>query len=197
MKASLPTLALTLSLTLGLTGCASILGGVSGDEPITPNPQGRSMGEVIDDKSLATRLEVNLNKASPGLQEGRIQVYANAGIILLVGQVASDALVRQASEVARHDPAVKAVHNHLSVGQPLSAGVRANDSWLAVKVRSRMFTRDNFPSSHVEVIVEAGVVYLMGRVNEQTSQQAAQIATEVNGVQRVVTVFSRPASANP
>ncbi|PTY38988.1 hypothetical protein BGP77_09560 [Saccharospirillum sp. MSK14-1] len=185
-----------IALTLCLTGCASLLGGVSGDQPITPNPEGRSMGEVIDDNSLTARLEVNLEKAAPGLKEGRVKVHSNAGIILLVGQVASDALVRQASEVVRRDPAVKAVHNHLTVQESLSAGVRANDSWLAVKVRSRMFTRDNFPSSHVEVIVEEGIVYLMGRVSEDTARQAAQIATEVNGVQRVVTVFSRATANN-
>lgn len=184
-----------LALTLLLTGCASILGGVSGDDPITPSPQGRSMGEVIDDNTLTARLEVNLNKAAPGLKEGRIKVHTNAGIVLLVGQVANEALVRQATEVARRDPAVSAVHNHLTAQPTLSAGVRANDSWLAVKVRSRMFTRDNFPSSHVEVIVEEGVVYLMGRVTENTARQAARIATEVKGVQRVVTVFSR-ANAN-
>ncbi|MFG1497659.1 BON domain-containing protein [Saccharospirillum sp. HFRX-1] len=186
-----------IALTLCLTGCASILGGVSGDEPITPDPEGRSMGEVIDDNSLTARLEVNLEKAAPGLKEGRVKVHSNAGIVLLVGQVASEALVRQASEVVRRDPAVKAVHNHLTVQESLSAGVRANDSWLAVKVRSRMFTRDNFPSSHVDVIVEEGIVYLMGRVSENTARQAAQIATEVNGVQRVVTVFSRASTNNP
>lgn len=186
-----------IALTLCLAGCASILGGVSGDAPITPNPEGRSMGEVIDDNSLTARLEVNLEKAAPGLKEGRVKVHSNAGIILLVGQVANEALLRQASEVVRRDPAVKAVHNHLTVQETLSAGVRANDSWLAVKVRSRMFTRDNFPSSHVEVIVEEGIVYLMGRVSENTARQAAQIATEVNGVQRVVTVFSRASANNP
>lgn len=182
-------------LLLGLAGCSSILGGVSGDAPITPDPQGRSMGEVIDDNSLTARLEVNLSKADPGLKDGRIKVHSNAGVILLVGQVANAALVRQATEVVRRDPAVMAVHNHLTAQPTLSAGIRANDSWLAVKVRSRMFTRDNFPSSHVEVIVEEGVVYLMGRVNASTARQAAQIATEINGVQRVVTVFS-PAGAN-
>lgn len=186
-----------ITLLLCLAGCTSILGGVSGDAPITPDPEGRSMGEVIDDNSLTARLEVNLEKAAPGLKEGRVKVHSNAGIILLVGQVADAALVRQASEVVRRDPAVKAVHNHLTVQDSLSAGVRANDSWLAVKVRSRMFTRDNFPSSHVEVIVEEGIVYLMGRVTENTARQAAQIATEVNGVQRVVTVFSRVSTNNP
>lgn len=186
-----------IALTLCLAGCTSIMGGVSGDAPITPDPEGRSMGEVIDDNSLTARLEVNLEKAAPGLKDGRVKVHSNAGVVLLVGQVASEALVRQASEVARRDPAVKAVHNHLTVQDSLSAGVRANDSWLAVKVRSRMFTRDNFPSSHVEVIVEEGIVYLMGRVSENTARQAAQIATEVNGVQRVVTVFSRASTNNP
>jgi osmotically-inducible protein OsmY len=99
-----------------------------------------------------------------------------------------------ATEVARNDPQVRAVHNHLEAKDPISMTMRTNDSWLAVKVRSRMFTTDDFPSSRVTVIVEEGVVYLMGRVSDQTAQDAVRIAGEVTGVQKIVTVFTPIAS---
>lgn len=180
---------ITLASTLLLSGCATLIGS-STDKPIEPDPEGRSMGEVIDDNSLATRLQVNLAKSDARFEQANITVHANAGVVLIVGQVPQANMVAKATEIARNDPQVKAVHNHLTVGPNSSAGVRANDTWLATKVRSRMFTTDDFPSSKVNIVVEKGIVYLMGRVGSDTAQEAAKLAAEVNGVQKVVTVFT-------
>jgi osmotically-inducible protein OsmY len=38
-------------------------------------------------------------------------------------------------------------------------------------------------------VVHQGIVYLMGRVTKENAKQAVQIASEVNGVQKVVMVF--------
>ncbi len=180
----------SLILVWMLTGCTTLVGSATGDKPITPDPEGRSMGEVLDDNALATRLAVNFAKADNRFDQAQFDVHANAGVVLLVGQVPNAAMIRTATEIARNDPQVKSVHNHMEVKPPSSAGIRTNDSWLAVKVRSRMFTTDHFPSSNINIVVEEGVVYLMGRVTEETAEQAARIATEVNGVQKVVTVFT-------
>lgn len=180
---------ISTAIAVLLTGCASLIGSTT-DEPIKPNPEGRSMGEVIDDNSLATRLQVNLAKSDAEFEQANISVYANAGVVLLVGQVPRPGMVKRATEIARNDAQVKAVHNHLKVGPNSSAGVRANDTWLATKVRSRMFTTDKFPSSKVNIIVEEGIVYLMGRVENDTAREAVKLASEVNGVQKVVTVFT-------
>lgn len=174
---------------LALSGCASLIGSAT-DEPIVPDTEGRSMGQVIDDNSLATRLAVNLEKADQRFSQSRIGIHVNSGLVLLVGQVPSTDLVARATQVARTDPQVEAVHNHLSAKAPISAGVRTNDSWLEVKVKSRMFTTDEFASSNVNIVVEEGVVYLLGRVTRDTAQQAVTIASEVSGVQKVVTVFT-------
>lgn len=181
---------ISTALVLMLSGCATLVGNATGDDPIQPDPEGRSMGEVIDDNTLATRLEVNLVKADERFDDANIDVHAHAGVILLVGQVPQSSMVARATEIARQDPQVKSVHNHLEAEPNSSAGVRANDTWLATKVRSRMFTTDEFPSSRVNIIVEQGVVYLMGRVGENTAREAVSIAAEVNGVQKVVTVFT-------
>jgi osmotically-inducible protein OsmY len=40
-----------------------------------------------------------------------------------------------------------------------------------------------------KVVSESGVVYLMGVVTQREGDRAAQVASRVSGVQRVVTVF--------
>lgn len=175
-------------LALSLLGCTTITSRVT-DEPITPDPEGRTMGEVLDDNSLRTRLTVNLEKLDERYADANVGIHINAGIVLLVGQVPTNELVKQATELLKSDPQVKAIHNHLTAEPNISAGLKANDKWLGVKTRSRMFTTDYFPSSSVEIVVEKGIVYLMGRVTEKTAEQAVAIASEVNGVQKVVLVM--------
>ena len=41
----------------------------------------------------------------------------------------------------------------------------------------------------IKVITESGTVYLMGLVSRREADRAAQVASRVAGVQRVVTVF--------
>ena len=178
-------LALTFVL---LTGCTTLTSSMT-NKPIEPDPEGRTMGEVIDDKNLRTRLLVNLSKLDERYEEANIDIQVNAGIVLLVGQVPVPELISEATDLIKSDPQVKAIHNHLTAEANLDTSVKANDKWLGIKARSRMFTTDYFPSSNIDIVVENGVVYLMGRVTEKTAKQAVDIASEVNGVQKVVMVF--------
>ncbi|WP_196157037.1 BON domain-containing protein [Reinekea sp. G2M2-21] len=177
-----------LITSLLLSGCATITGSMT-DEPIQPDPQGRTMGEVIDDKNLRTRLLVNLEKLDERYKDANIDIQINAGIVLLVGQVPTENLISEATKLLKSDSQVKAIHNHLTAEPNISTGLKANDKWLSVKTRSRMFTTDYFPSSNIDIVVEKGIVYLLGRVTQETAEQAVQIASEVNGVQKVVMVF--------
>ena len=179
---------LSVFLCSVMVGCTSIQSSIN-DEPITPDPEGRTMGEVIDDKNLRTRLLVNLEKLDSRYEEANYDIHVVAGIVLIVGQVPYSELVNLATELLKNDPQINAIHNHLTVEPNVKWGVSTNDKWLASKTRSRMFTTDYFPSSKIEIVVEKGVVYLMGRVTEETAKQAVQIASDVNGVQRVVMVF--------
>lgn len=178
----------TLITLFAITGCATITGTMT-DEPIEADPEGRTMGEVIDDNNLRTRLIVNLDKLDARYEEANVDIHVNAGVVLIVGQVPTQGLIDNATQLLKDDPQVQAIHNHLTAEPNISTGLKANDKWLGVKTRSRMFTTDYFPSSNIELVVQKGVVYLMGRVTEDTAKQAVQIASEVNGVQKVVMVF--------
>lgn len=178
----------TALLVLTLASCTTLTNSVV-NEPIEADNQGRTVGEVIDDNNMETRLRVNLNKLDPRFEQARVNVTANVGVVLLTGQVPDQAMIRQATDLLRDDTRIKAIHNHLTVAENSSLATRTNDQWLATKIRSRMFTTDYFPSSDVEVIVEKGVVYLMGRVSNDIAEKAVKITTEVNGVQKIVVVF--------
>jgi len=175
-------------LVLLLTGCATIRGSIT-EDPIRPDPEGRTMGEVIDDKNIQTRLKLNLVKLDQRYGDANVDIQVNAGVVLIVGQVPTAELVALATGLLKTDTQIKAIHNHLTAEPNISTGLKANDKWLSVKTRSRMFTTDFFPSSNIELVVQQGIVYLMGRVSEKTAAQAVEIASEVNGVQKVVVVF--------
>ena len=175
-------------LVLLLTGCATIRGSIT-EDPIRPDPEGRTMGEVIDDKNIQTRLKLNLVKLDQRYSDANVDIQVNAGVVLIVGQVPTTELVTLATGLLKTDTQIKAIHNHLTAEPNISTGLKANDKWLSVKTRSRMFTTDFFPSSNIELVVQQGIVYLMGRVSEKTADQAVEIASEVNGVQKVVVVF--------
>ena len=52
-----------------------------------------------------------------------------------------------------------------------------------------MFTKRAFNATHVKVVTESGVVYLMGLLKQSEAEEAAEIARRVGGVQRVVKVM--------
>jgi len=175
-------------LVVLLSGCATIRGSVT-EEPIRPDPEGRTMGEVIDDKNIQTRLQVNLVKLDERYKNANVVIQVNAGVVLIVGQVPTAELVGTATGLLKTDSQIKAIHNHLTAEDSISTGLKASDKWLSVKIRSRMFTTDFFPSSNIELVVQKGIAYLMGRVSEKTAAQAVEIVSEVSGVQKVVVVF--------
>ena len=52
-----------------------------------------------------------------------------------------------------------------------------------------MLVANNLSSSHIKVITENGIVYLMGIVNREQANRATEVAQNVSGVQRIVRLF--------
>ena len=174
-----------------MTGCAQVAYQIQGDKPIE-QPETRTVGEIIDDNSLETKVKVAILQADDRFSDARIRVISYNGKVLLIGQIPDSAMKSMAAAAADSISTVRSVHNELSVEDNIGVKIRASDSWLGTKVKSRMFTDDSFPSRKVDVIVENGVVYLMGMVDADTAQTATELAKGVIGVQKVVTLFERP-----
>ena len=171
----LPVLLLT-TMTLG---CANI-----------SNDQGRrTPGVVIDDNVLENIVEREIRASDTSYRGSHLVITAYNGVVLITGQVPSEALRDKATEITNTLRRVKRVHNELTVGGPTSFFARSNDAWLTTKVKSRLVATDKVPGTKIKVQTENGVVYLMGLVSRSDADLAVATATKVYGIQKIVKVF--------
>lgn len=149
----------------------------------------RSAGTIIDDKGIELKIgnRIGFDKALAD----KVHVSANAfnKTVLLTGEVPSEELRDQIVAFAGSTDGVKQVYNALDISLPTEYKSRNFDTWLTSKVKSKMFGRKDFEAVHIKVVSENAVVYLMGMVNQTEADTAAQIASEIEGVKRVVKVF--------
>ena len=69
------------------------------------------------------------------------------------------------------------------------AATSAADTSITARVKSALVQAQDLQANVIKVITESGVVYMMGLVSRREADRAAQVASRVSGVQRVVTVF--------
>lgn len=179
--------ALFLVLSL-LQGCSHLVGAVR-SEPIKDTPAKRTFGRYIDDQIVETKALVNLRKADPRLKESHLVVVSYNGIVLVTGQVPSEALRKKAAEVVSRIATVRRVHNELQVIGKTTMLIRSNDNWITGKIAARLALTENSGSERIKVVTENSVVYLLGLVSREEATVAAKIASQAQGVQRVVQLF--------
>lgn len=181
---------LLIMLVLLTSSCTTILVNTTGEEGLSEDPTLRTAGAVVEDQSIETKIIVNMKSQEPSLRGARFDVVSHNGVVLIVGQVESDAIKARATAIASQaSTKIKRIHNELEVTGKTSLLSRSNDAWIATKVRTLMLANSNVPSSQVKVIAENGAIYLMGLVNQEDGDYAANVARNVAGVNRVVKVF--------
>ncbi len=180
-----------LALAFSLSGCAGILVGGAATGVSMAHDR-RTTGMVIDDQTIELKLYDLLNRQLP--PGNRISTTSYNGTVLLSGEAVSEGARRQAEQIARHfnTPPVRMVHNELVIGPPSSLSVQSNDALLTTKVKTALFQINNIPDfdpTRVKVLTDRGVVYLLGLVRPVEADAAANVASQVGGVQQVVTLF--------
>ncbi|GAB5498060.1 MAG: BON domain-containing protein [Pseudohongiellaceae bacterium] len=183
------TLAVFLLMLL-TTSCTAILVEATGEQGIQEDPTERTAGQVVEDEAIETKVLVNMKSQEPALRNANLNVVSHNGVVLLAGQVETEALRSRATEIASQASIkIRRIHNELEVSGKSSLLSRGNDTWIATKIRTLMLTDASVPSGQVRVITENGAVYLMGLVSETEGDSAARLARNISGVTRVVKVF--------
>ena len=179
-----------LATTL-LTGCIPLLvGGTAVGVGVAHDR--RTTGTVVDDQTIELKLYDALNQQLP--PGNHINTTSYNGAVLLTGEVVSEAVRQQAEQIARNlsEPQVREVYNELAVGPPSSLSVQSNDALITSKVKTALLQITHIPGfdpSRVKVVTDRGVVHLMGLVKRQEADAAADKASQVGGVNQVVTLF--------
>ncbi|RMD78061.1 MAG: BON domain-containing protein [Gammaproteobacteria bacterium] len=178
-----------LLLPLLLQGCAGALvaGGAAG---ATAASERRSLGTLVEDQAIELRLMGRLAR-EPALKGTRVSVTSVNRLVLLTGQVATEAQRRRAEALAAADPEVRRVHDALTLGPPASLQEVSRDSLITGRVKTALLGAQGLGGVRVKVVTEQGVVYLLGVVRPAEARAAVATARQVRGVRRVVDLLER------
>ena len=178
-------LALAAASTL-LTGCVPVIvAGAAGTALVASDR--RSAGAQLDDATIETKIGQFARSRWGDL--GHASVTSYNGVVLLTGEVPNADGKAAIEEFAKGVDRVRSVHNELVVASVSPIGSRSNDAYLTSVVKTRFLeAADQFSATHVKVVTDRTVVYLMGMVRRAEIDAAARIAATTRGVERVVRV---------
>lgn len=148
--------------------------------------QDRTIGEGIDDAAASQEVKTRLMAADrAGFSDVDVEV-AN-GNLLLSGAAPTEEHRQAAEMIARNVRSVENVYNEIFIGPHSSMGRNAADEWITAQIRARLAGSPSVRSINVNIETYHGNVYLMGIARSQAElQRAAEIASVVSGVRRVV-----------
>lgn len=186
MRAALGLAGLLAAAVL-VGGCAAVVVGAGGVAAVNALEDRRTAGSQVEDESNELRA---VNRIAERFPEGvHVNVTSFNRAVLLTGEV-PDAATRDAIEkIAAGLPNVRNIANELEVAGVSSFTSRSNDSLITSKVKVRLLDARRVNPTHVKVVTEAGIVYLMGIVTEQEGNDATEVARTTGGVRKVVKIF--------
>jgi osmotically-inducible protein OsmY len=173
-----------------LQGCAALVVGGAATTAVVAHDR-RTTGTVVEDQSMESKFYDRLSQ-TPALQDSRnIKVTSYNKVVLLTGQAQSDAVRRQAEEVASQVEQVRRVVNEIEIGSDASFGEHSRDLALITEIKLRISSIDlpDFDSLRVKVVAERGSIYLMGLVTKEEADAVTEVVRYISGVRRVVKVF--------
>lgn len=195
LKRTLCILSCAAAMTTAMVGCAPLVVGgaaVATGATVSAMIDRRSAGTIVSDGVIEKRLSLEIKdalKEQLGKEpDGHITVTAYNGKVLLTGEIESLKAKRIVTETAQKSLDVKSVVNELAVQESVGWTQRMKDSKLATTVRSRMVMEDNVYISQMKVVVDRGIVYIMGIVTPQENTIAINVAARTSGVYRVISV---------
>jgi osmotically-inducible protein OsmY len=176
-----------IAATLSLGACIPlVVAGAAGAALVVSDR--RSTSTQIDDAAIETKLAGTL--AERHGERAHVNVTSYNGVVLLTGEVPDVAAKVGVAAMAQATDRVRSVHDELVVAPPAELSGRTNDAYLTSLVKSRFLeATDTFSTTHVKVVTERSVVYLMGLVRRAEADAATRIAASTHGVSRVVKVF--------
>jgi osmotically-inducible protein OsmY len=178
-------LTVVASAVVSMSGCAPVLVGAAATGVVVATDR-RMTGAVLDDATMSTAVLYKVNEKYG--DKVHVGVTSYNGIILLTGEVPDQVILEGVVQIAAKEDRVRAVQNELLIGPLSDLSSRANDSFITSKVKTR-FIDSNFSPTHVKVVTERGIVYLMGLVKRAEGEQASEIASRTSGVKRVIRIF--------
>lgn len=179
-------LILAIGFIAQLTACLPLLaGGAAAGGAVAADR--RTSGYYVEDENIelkaVKKMETNLG------EHAHVNVTSYNRNILLTGEVPDASAKAKAELLIKEIENVRTITNEIAVGTKSSLSSRSNDTYLTSKVKTKFVTENKFSANHVKVVTENSVVYLLGIVTKAEADDATTIASNTDGVAKVVKVF--------
>lgn len=177
-----------LLILLSLNGCAPVIVAGAATGASVANDR-RTAGTVLEDQSIELKAASAIQGDESLAKSVHVSVTSFNNIVLLTGQAPTRALRNRVLNHINDIEKVRRIHNEIAIEEPTSFKTRSSDTWITTKTKSTLLGAKGLEATHVKVVTENGVVYLMGLVTHEQGNTAAKTVQQVSGVQRVVKVF--------
>ena len=183
---ALVSLALAASV---LAGCVAVVvgGAVVGGAMVATDR--RTSGTQVEDEVIELKAKGRMGEAFPNDDVARINTTSYNRMVLLTGEVPTEADKTTAEQVVARIDNVQSVVNELRVGPPNTLKEKTSDAFITTKVKASLVDAKDLFANSIKVVTHRSVVYLMGRVTEREATRATEVARGVSGVAKVVRVF--------
>ena len=190
MKKVTILIALLISSVI-LSSCAPIVQGAAAVTTVaTMANDRRSIGEILDDKTLYINLGNIVNK-DPLLNDAHINFNVYNKSVLITGEVPNDDLKDYLEELVQtKTPKTNQLINEVAVMPNSSYLTRAKDGVISLQIEALFLDQEVFHPAHISILTERGAVYLMGSVTKREAEHATNIASKAKNVKKVVKLFN-------
>ncbi len=168
-----------------LTGCTTVA--TSGVQAVYSH---QSLQKSANDQYLTMRAYQAVDIESGHFKNANINISTFNNVVLLSGQAPTLSQKIEAEERVKKLEGVGQVYNVITVEKPVSQWVRLGDSWITAKIKSKLIASNDLDAAQVKVITENRTVFLMGFLRPSEARAAVKAASNTDGVQRVVRVFT-------
>jgi osmotically-inducible protein OsmY len=174
-----------------LSSCSPIIQGAAAVTTVaTMSNDRRSVGEILDDKTLDLNLSSIVRKDTI-LEDMHINFMVYNKSVLMVGESpSSEARDFLEKQIKRNAPKMKQLINEVAVMPNSSYLSRAKDGIITVQIETLFLNQEVFHPAHVRVMTERRTVYLMGSVTKREAEHATNLATRAKNVDKVVKLFN-------
>ena len=174
-----------------LSSCIPIVQGAAAVTTVaTMSNDRRTMGEILDDKTLYMNLG-NIVSKDLMLDDTHINFNVYSKSVLMTGEVPTDDLKSYLEEIVKKKaPKINQLINEVAVMPNSSYLNRARDGVISVQIEALFLDQEVFHPAHVSVLTERATVYLMGSVTKREAEHATNLASKAKNVKKVVKLFN-------
>ncbi len=197
MKKLIFLLALLIT-TLLLSSCSPVVQGATAVSAFASvSNDRRTAGAIIDDKSLHMKLG-SIIRDDEMLENAHLKFMVYGKIAVVAGEVPNEEVKDYlAKQLKQNAPIMKQLINEVAVMPSISLFSRSKDNIITLQIETLFQNQEVFHPTHIKVMTERQIVYLMGSVTKREAEHATNQVAKAKNVAKVVKLFdylkTRPA----